>query len=228
MRYDTLVEARFITRLNRFAALVELEGAETLVHVANSGRMKELFVEGRRMYLRPAAGDHRKTAFDLALVDLGHTLASADARLPNVLVHEALLEGRLPQFGGYDSFRRESVYGDSRLDLDITGRGGRCLIETKSVTLVVDGAGLFPDAPTARGRKHVLTLALAVRDGHRGAAIFVVQRGDAVLMRPNDEADPEFGVALREAVEAGVEVYAFWCRVTREEIVLADQLPVRL
>ena len=228
MRYDTLVEARFITRLNRFAALVDLDGAETLVHVANSGRMKELFVEGLRMYLRPAAGDHRKTAFDLALVDLGHTLASADARLPNVLVHEALLEGRLPQFGGYDAFRRESVYGDSRLDLDLTGRDGRCLIETKSVTLVVEGAGLFPDAPTTRGRKHVETLSQAVRDGHRGAAVFVVQRDDADLMTPNDKADPAFGAALRKAVGAGVEVYAYGCRVTREEIVLGGQLPVRL
>ena len=31
-----LVEGRFLTRLNRFAALVDIEGEEAMVHVANS------------------------------------------------------------------------------------------------------------------------------------------------------------------------------------------------
>ena len=228
MRYDSLVEARFIRRLNRFAATVYLDGQERLVHIANSGRMRELLVEGRRIFLRPVAGAHRKTAFDLALVDLGHTLASADARLPNLLVHEALNGKRMPPLSGYNSVFREVTYGESRLDLALEGPQGTCYVETKSVTLVVDGIGLFPDAPTTRGRKHVNTLAEAVRQGHRGAVVFVVQREDVDSLAPNDAADPEFGAALRQAVENGVEVYAYGCRVTRDEIVLADRLPVRL
>ena len=236
MRLDRLVEARFIRRLNRFAALVDLDRRETLVHVANSGRMRELLVEERRVLLKPAAGDHRKTAFDLALVDLGHTLASADARLPNYLVHEALEEGRLPQFATYDQFLREVTYGDSRLDLALEGQGSRCFIETKSVTLVTDDAGLFPDAPTSRGRKHMGSLLRAVGEGYRAAVLFVVQRDDVRGFAPNDKADPEFGLALRQAVDGGVEVYAYSCRVTTKlakgqiegKVVLAGQLPVRL
>ena len=236
MRFDRLVEARFIRRLNRFAALVDLDRVETLVHVANSGRMKELLVEERRVLLKPAAGDHRKTAFDLALVDLGHTLASADARLPNILVHEALKEGRLPQFAFYDQFLTEVTYGESRLDLALQGQGRMCFIETKSVTLVTDGTGLFPDAPTSRGRKHMGSLLRAVGEGYRAAVLFVVQRDDVREFAPNYEADPEFGQALRLAVEGGVEVYAYRCRVTTRlalsqvegEVVLAGQLPVRL
>ena len=228
MRFDGLVEGRFISRLNRFAGLVDIDGRELMVHIANSGRMRELLVEGNRVWLRPALGDHRKTAFDLALVDLGNSLASADARLPNSLVHEALDENRIPQFAGYDSIRREVVYGESRLDLLLKGPGGACYIETKSVTLVVDGVGLFPDAPTIRGAKHVGSLAKAVGEGHRAAAVFVVHRDDAVAMAPNDIADPQFGVALRQAVAEGVEVYAYSCHVDVEHIVLADRLPVRL
>ena len=168
VKLGRLVEARFIRRLNRFAALVDISGQESLVHVANSGRMRELLVEGRRVYLAPAPGDHRKTAFDLALVDLGHTLASADARLPNKLVHEAQVQGRLDCFAGYDGIRLEATYGDSRLDMALSRDGATCLVEVKSVTLVVDGAGIFPDAPTSRGRKHVLTLAGKVKEGYRG------------------------------------------------------------
>ncbi len=228
VRFGELVEARFIRRLNRFAALMDVDGQEKLIHVANSGRMRELLVEGRRMLLKPAPGDHRKTAFDLALVDLGRTLASADARLPNRLVHEALVDGRLPQFAGYDQSYPETTYGDSRLDLALKGAPGTCFIETKSVTLVVDGVGLFPDAPTTRGRKHVEGLLDAVANGHRGAVAFVVQRGDAEALAPNDPADPEFGAALRKAVAGGVEVYAYRCAVSLEGITLADPLPVKL
>ena len=228
MRFGDLIEARFVRRLNRFAALANLDSGEVLVHVANSGRMRELFVEGRRVLLKPVAGDHRKTAFDLALVDLGHTLSSADARLPNSLVHEAFRDGRLPQFDDYSSIRREVTYGESRLDIVLEGEGAVCFIETKSVTLVEQGTGLFPDAPTIRGIKHMVSLSRAAAEGHRAAVVFVVQRGDTWDFAPNDGADPKFGRALREAAGEGVEVYVYRCRVTTEEIVLADRLPVRL
>ena len=228
MKYDELIEGRFLRRLNRFAGLVDIDGSETLVHIANSGRMKELLVEGFRVLLKPVAGTHRKTGYDLALVDLGHTLCSSDARLPNFLLHEALAEGRLTEFAGYTEIARERTFEDSRLDLVLSGPEGVCYVEAKSVTLVVDDVGLFPDAPTIRGAKHVGTLAKAVEQGHRAAAVFVVQREDAEALTPHDEADPVFGAALRHAVEKGVEAYAYRCRVSQEEIVLSDRIPVRL
>ena len=223
-----LVAARFLHRLNRFAALVDLDGRETLVHVANSGRMRELLVAGNVCWLRQAQGDHRKTAYDLALVDIGHTLVSADARLPNHLVHRAFLEGRLSQFAAYDECHTEVRYGESRLDLALRGPAGACFIETKSVTLVEDGAGLFPDAPTTRGRKHVFSLMSAVAEGYRASVVFVIQRDDTEFFRPHDDADPEFGQALRQAVAGGVEVYAYTCRVSLEGVRLAERLEVRL
>ena len=223
-----LKEARFVRRLNRFAALVDLDGTETLVHVANSGRMRELLVPGYRVLLKTVSGRQRKTVHDLALVDLGHTLCSADARLPPFLVQEALQREKLAQFQGYDAIQLEVVYQDSRYDLRLDGPKGFCYVETKSVTLVEDGVGLFPNAPTERGRKHVAGLAEARREGHRAAVIFVVQREDAEAFAPNDAADPAFGKALRRAVADGVEVYAYRCQVSLAEINLGPNLAVRL
>ena len=226
-----LVEGRFLERLNRFAALVEVAGQEVLCHVANSGRMRELLVPGYRVLLKPRSGKYRKTQFDLALVDLGSELGSgmcsADARLPNALVAEALDLGSLPQFRGYPQVRREVTFGESRLDLMLEGPTGRCYIETKSVTLVVDGVGLFPDAPTIRGAKHMRSLAQAVAAGHRAAAVFVVQRDDATAFATNDTADPVFGAAFREALAAGVEAFAYSCRVSERAIDLSCRLPIR-
>ncbi|MEE9285160.1 MAG: DNA/RNA nuclease SfsA [Dehalococcoidia bacterium] len=223
-----LQPATFVQRLNRFAALVELDGRQVLAHVANSGRLRELLAPGRRVLLARRAGPHRKTAYDLQLVEMPEGLVSADARLPNLLVHEALLAGRLPEFSGYGDIRREVPCGDSRIDLMLSGDTGRCFIEVKSVTLVVDGRGLFPDAPTERGRRHVRSLMAARERGDRAAIVFVVQRADAEAFAPHNEADAAFGETLREAYASGVEAYAYRCRVTRREIGLAGAIPVVL
>ena len=110
----------------------------------------------------------------------------------------------------------------------LQGPSGRCFVETKSVTLVVDGVGLFPDAPTIRGAKHMHSLAQAVEAGHRAAVVFVVQRDDCLAFAPHDTADAEFGVALRQAVASGVEAYAYSCCVTEKAITLRRSLPLRL
>lgn len=87
---------------------------------------------------------------------------------------------------------------------------------------------LFPDAPTARGQRHMAALAKAVQHGCRGVVVFVVQRQDAVAFAPHDGADPTFGRALRTAHQLGVEAYAYSCVVNPREISLAKPLPVLL
>ena len=224
---DDLVEGIFLERVNRFLARVEVDGREVGVHVANSGRMKELFVPGWRVLVRPVSGDHRKTKFELVLVDMGDALASADAQMPNPLLAEGVANGHLQQFAGYTDMRREVIFGDSRLDLMLEGPSGRCYIEAKSVTLVTNGVGLFPDAPTIRGAKHLRTLETVLEAGHRAAVVFVVQRPDASAFATSDPSDPDLADALRSAVAAGVEAYAYNCEVTERSIRLDQALPIR-
>lgn len=229
MKFDSeLIDATFIRRLNRFAALVYIDGDETTIHVANTGRMRELLTPGRPVLLRPAAKPNRKTAFDLMLVDLGHALCSTDSRLPPRLVEEAFLNGKLPQFSGFQQARREITFEESRFDLMLSGNDDLCYVETKSVNLVENRVALFPDAPTERGRKHLQTLTKSVAAGHRAAVFFVIQRPDAKAFRPHPTADPAFAAALQDAASHGVEVYAYNCRVTRREIAIDRSIPVNL
>ena len=207
-----LGEGIFLERVNRFLARGEVDGREV----------------GWRVLVRPVAGEHRKTKYDLVLVDMGQALASADARAPNALLAESVANGHLKQFAGYTDIRREVTFGDSRLDLMLEGPQGRCYIEAKSVTLVKNGVGLFPDAPTARGAKHLRTLITVLEAGHRAAVVFVVQRPDANAFATSDLSDPELAEALRSAVAAGVEAYAYNCEVTERSIRLDHSLPIRL
>ena len=228
---DDLVEARFIRRVNRFLALVELGGREEGIHVANSGRLRELFVPGATVWLKPASAvslprGRRKTAYDLALVKAAGTLVSADARLPNALVEEAIANGSLNDFGSPAAIVRESAFGESRFDLMLECEGTRHYVEVKSVTLVENGIGLFPDSPTLRGAKHLNTLSEAVRAGHRASVVFVIQRLDADAFAANALADPALADSLSRAVAAGVDALAYNCFVSPREVRLHRRLPI--
>ena len=91
-----------------------------------------------------------------------------------------------------------------------------------------DGVGLFPDAPTIRGVKHLRSLKEARDLGHEAAVVFVIQRADAEAFAPHDVADPLLGTTLREAHDAGVAVWAYRCDVTERSIELADTVPTLL
>lgn len=228
MRLGRLVPGRFVGRLNRFAARVEVGGRLVLAHVPNSGRLRELFVPGRRIYLTEAHRPGRKTRYDLACVRVGRTLVSADARLPNRLAAEAIAAGRIHELAGRRIIRPEVRHGNSRFDLLLGGRGRRLLLEVKSATLVEDGVALFPDAPTERGRRHLEKLMAARRRGFDAGVLFVIQRPDAHAFSPHWEADPQFARALCRAAEAGVRVLAYRCRVTTREVALTRAIPVLL
>jgi sugar fermentation stimulation protein A len=223
------VEGRFLVRDNRFQVRVAVEGQEVKAHLPNSGRLGELLVSGRRAMLLERLNPGRRTRYDLALVELGGQWVSVDARLPNELVDEALGHASLPSLAGYTTRRREVGFGNSRLDFLLRADGRRpCLLEVKSVTLVVDGVACFPDAITARGRRHVNELADALADGYRAMVLFVVQRADAEGLRPHDESDPRFGQALRHAARHGLEVDAYACRVEPRCVEISRRLPVHL
>jgi sugar fermentation stimulation protein A len=88
------------------------------------------------------------------------------------------------------------------------------------------GRARFPDAPTERGRKHLLELIAARENEFRCIIIFVVQRRDAQHFSPNDATDPEFGRALRLALKSGVEAYAYKCAVDPKGMTLLGEIPV--
>lgn len=214
--------------MTRFSALLEVDGVPVLAHLPNSGRLTELLTDGAPAWLIPKHGAARRTEWDLALVEYGGRLVSVDARLPNDLVFAALRARRIPELARYPHQRREAVVGASRFDFLLADGAERCLVEVKSVTLVLDGCALFPDAPTARGSRHLRELAELARRREGAAVLFVVQRADAATFAANEAADPLFAALLRSAAGAGVLVRAYRCSVNWTEIALKDEIPVLL
>jgi sugar fermentation stimulation protein A len=221
-------DGRFIRRLTRFSGEALLGQRRVLAHIPHSGRLGELLVPGRRVLLRREKGNKRKTAYDLVGVAHGRQWVCIDARLPPRLVEEALKRGRVPGFKGYRVEQREAPLAGGRIDLRLAGPRGLCYVETKAVTLVIGRTAIFPDAPTDRGRRHLLTLLGVLRRGRKAAVVFVVQRNDARRFSPNWRTDPKFAMTLVQVAKAGVLVLAFACQVTRTLVSITHALPVFL
>ena len=113
MRYDSICEAVFLERPNRFIAHVLLDGVPTVCHVKNTGRCRELLVPGARVILSRGTNPLRKTAYDLVSVYKGERLINMDSQAPNDIAAEYL--PRL--FPDLEELKREVSCGDSRFDL---------------------------------------------------------------------------------------------------------------
>ena len=214
MKYSNIVKAKFISRPNRFIAHVELDGKVIVVHVKNTGRCKELLLPGRTVFLEKASNPERKTPYDLVAVDTPIGIVNIDSQAPNSVVKEWLLKQ------DYDKVVPEYKYGDSRIDFYMEKGEDKYLLEVKGCTLIKDGIGYFPDAPTERGVKHLRELTKAIEKGYKTMAAFVIQVENVKEVRPNVETHPEFGVALQEAKAAGVEILCLPCKVTEDELVI--------
>ncbi len=224
---DGTVRGTLVGRPNRWTVTAEVAGRQEYCFCPNPGRLRELFVPGRQLYLRPQLDRGGRTTHDLVAVEADGLVVPIDTRVPNRLVLHALLHHRLPRFDGYAGILPEFPFGHSRLDFYLKGPRP-CLLEVKSCSLVREGVALFPDAPTSRGTRHLLALAEARRRGYRAAIMFVVQRPDAELFRPLDAVDPRFGRALRGVQRSGVEALAYGCQLRGGDLNIHHRLAMDL
>ena len=183
-------KARFGSRPNRF--LVELEDGRK-AHLHDPGRLKELLVPGRELVVKPEDKPSRKTRLDVLAVKTSYWVFIHSG------YHSRIAEEVIPGLFGSIA-GREVKLGESRIDFVL--EDGRPL-EVKGCTLMKKGIALFPDAPTERGRRHLLELAR-----QKGALLFLVFHPPARELRPNCETDPRFCKAMKEALSSGVEARA--------------------
>ena len=203
-------------RINRFVAEVLIDGNPEQVHVKNTGRLQELLLPNAKVTLQRADNPDRSTAYDLISVYKPRLKwVNIDSLAPNELMKQQLMSLN------YDVVRPEYTFGDSRFDFYMEREGEKYLTEVKGCTLAADlkrGIGLFPDAPTARGVKHLDELAAAAKDGYHCQIAFVIQMNGIHMVFPNDDTQPDFGQALVRAAKAGAQVVYYSCHVEADSI----------
>ncbi|MCI5107788.1 MAG: DNA/RNA nuclease SfsA [Pseudomonadales bacterium] len=233
---EQLQAATLLRRYKRFLADIELaDGSQLTIHCPNTGSMKNCQQAGSRVWYTLSDNPKRKYpgTWQLIEVDKKH-LVGINTGLANKLVREAIESQRVGSLTSFDAIRSEVPYGEqrSRIDLLLQAEGKPpCYIEVKNVSLgQADGQGLFPDAVTQRGQKHLQELMEMVRQGNRAVLCFCVQHSGIDRLSPADEIDPDYADLLRQASAAGVELIALRASfdVQASEISLTEEIPVCL
>lgn len=228
---EPLIEARLIKRYKRFLADAELATGEVITaHCANPGAMLGVRDEGSRIWLSQSSNPKRKLKYSWELIDVEQinatkpkstTCVGINTSHPNRLVEEAILDGTISELQGYDTLKREVKYGvNSRIDILLSDPDKpECYVEVKNVHLVREHRlAEFPDSVTTRGAKHLVELSDMVRNGHRAVMVFLIQREDVDHIDIARDIDRKYGEAFEAAKQAGVEMLAYSCTLSPEEI----------
>lgn len=231
LKYKNIFEGVFLSRPNRFIAEVKINGKVETVHVKNTGRCRELLVEGCRVWLEKSDNPSRKTKYDLVCVEKQRNgkeplIINMDSQIVNDVAEEWLSSGGL--FSTDAKIRREVKYKNSRFDFYIEDGGRKAFLEVKGVTLENDDIARFPDAPTERGIKHINELIAATKDGYEAYILFVVAMKGITRFEPNDMTHKAFGDGLRSAKEKGVRIMAMDCTVSPDNIFIDEKIEISL
>lgn len=195
----------FIQRINRFVVelhLFEPEGKVERVYLPNPGRLWELFYKGSELLLKKARQGGKYSWQIEAVIKEGkivflHTLKNND------LAEHLLRKQLIPGLEDYRIIRREvaSPIGKSRFDFLLEYQGEPCYLEVKSCSLFQGKMAMFPDAPTLRGRDHLLELGKLKQQGYRTAVLIIVQSTEAEYFLPEYHTDPDFAGVFQSQKE---------------------------
>jgi len=228
-----LKPARLIARYKRFLADVMTPDGEVLtIHCANTGAMTGCATPGDRVWYSTSDSLTRKYphSWELTETQQGHWICVNTLRA-NQLVAEALDLNGLPALTGYTQRQAEVKYGTekSRIDFLLKAEGRRnCYIEVKSVTLLHEGKGYFPDAVTIRGQKHLRELATVAAEGHRAVLLFAVLHTGIEDVSPARHIDAAYAEQLAQAQQEGVEVLAYQAALSAQGMFLKSPISVTM
>jgi sugar fermentation stimulation protein A len=222
-QYPPLYPGRLLKRYKRFFADIELESGDVITaHCPNTGPMTGISTVGSQVQVSFSNSLTRKLPYTWEMVlvadplseDKPHlaplTWVGVNTAMPNRIVKLAVENRLIPGLDAYTQLQSEVPYGSdrkSRIDLRLTGSDDErpIYVEIKSTTWVKGKVALFPDTVTTRGQKHLRELMALVPEA-RAVMLYFINRGDRAYFAPGDSADPDYGILLRKAVAAGVEI----------------------
>jgi sugar fermentation stimulation protein A len=192
-------KAFFISRPNRFIIACSLNGATVNAFLPNPGRLLELLLPGAPVHLERVKDPSRDLHFTAVAVEReGHRVV-LHTHKTNDVARFLLETGAIPALREFEVVRPEVTRGNSRFDFLLKKGGEELVLEVKSCTLFSQRAAMFPDAVTARGKKHLEELARLSSNYTRSAVLFVIHWPKAEVFMPDFHTDLEFARAFLAA-----------------------------
>ncbi len=197
--FPEISPGRYIRRLNRFVIECDLGGQVVRAHLPNPGRLWELLIPGRVVTLvKNTVHLERATPYTAVAVEREGVTVLLHTQKSNDVVQFLLEERQIPGLETAEIIKREFTLSGSRFDFLLKEGNEKILLEVKSCTLFGASLAMFPDAVTARGRRHLLELAAHTRDGYRCGVIFVIHSPRPGFFLPDYHTDYAFSQTFQE------------------------------
>ncbi len=193
--YPDWESAFFLSRRNRFVLELEKDGKRVEVYIANPGRMEEFLVEGQPFYITAVPPGSGKYPYRVVSTSYQDSYVLLDTTRVNDIVEEMLRDYLIEELKGVVIIDREVKVRRSRFDFLLHfGKGKRpVLLEVKSCSLCHKGVAMFPDAPTERGKRHLLELEELSLEDYDTANLYLVTNSQGRVFLPNCHTDREYG-----------------------------------
>jgi sugar fermentation stimulation protein A len=224
----SLVKGKLIKRYKRFFTDVKLDKEIVTAHCPNTGSMKGLLDEGNEVYLLPNNDPKRKLKYGLEIIKSRKNLVGVNTHMANRIVEHGLKNNLVNELKNIDIIKPEVFFNkETRFDFLLEKKGQKMFVEVKNVTLFRNkDTAEFPDAPTARGIKHLLTLIDAINKSYKTYLIFLVQIQNMKYFKIAKDIDADYYKNYLLAKKAGVNFLAYRCDISSKKIFIDKKLKI--
>ncbi|WP_440927829.1 DNA/RNA nuclease SfsA [Candidatus Pelagibacter sp.] len=224
----SLIKGKLIKRYKRFFTDVKLGKEIVTAHCPNTGSMKGLLDEGNEVYLLPNNDPKRKLKYGLEIIKSRKNLVGVNTHMANRIIEHGLKNNLVKELKNNDIIKPEVFFNkETRFDFLLEKKGQKMFLEVKNVTLFRNkDTAEFPDAPTARGTKHLLTLIDAIKKSYKTYLIFLVQVQNMNYFKIAKDIDEEYYKSYLIAKKAGVNFLAYRCNISSKKIFIDKKLKI--
>ena len=224
----SLIKGKLIKRYKRFFTDVKLQKETVTAHCPNTGSMNGLLEEGNDVYLLPNNDPKRKLKYGLEIIKSRKNLVGVNTHMANRIVEHGLKNNLVNELMNNKIIKPEVFFNkETRFDFLLEKKGQKMFVEVKNVTLFRNkDTAEFPDAPTTRGIKHLLTLIDAIKKSYITYLIFLVQIQNMKYFKIAIDIDEEYYKSYLIAKKAGVNFLAYRCDISSKKIFIDKKLKI--
>ena len=221
-----LLQGTLIKRYKRFFVDIKYKNKTITAHCPNSGSMMGLLNKGNNVWFSESDNPKRKLKYTLEIVVVNNIPVGINTHLSNKIVFESLINKKIKNLIRFTNIKSEAKFSDNtRFDFLISNNKEKCFLEVKNVTLLrQDNIAEFPDAITSRGTKHLKELIKAKRKGYESYMLYLIQRDDCNFFKIANDIDEEYKNTFDEALNNGVKMLCYDCKLNNEEIIINNQI----
>jgi len=225
---ERLLQGILIKRYKRFFVDLKHKSKIITAHCPNSGSMMGLLNEGNKVWFSKSNNPNRKLKYTLEIIEIEKKLVGINTHLTNKIVYEALSKSKIKKLSKFNNIKTEVKFSDdTRFDFFLRNQNKKCFLEIKNVTLKRNKKiAEFPDAITTRGKKHLLNLIKAKKEGFDSYILYLIQRSDCDSFKIAEDIDFEYKNAFDKALKAGVQILCYDCKISNEEVKINNQIKI--